>query len=79
MKKIIIGILTGAVLVGGATFAAADSNGDNFFNFEDMKPFMEEMHPELSVEQQKEMFNFCHGENGVMQDNAEFRGMMNNF
>lgn len=79
MKKIIIGILTGAALFGGVTFVAADSIKDNFFDFEDMKPFMEEMHPELSTEQQEEMFNFCHGENKVMEDNAKFRGMMNNF
>lgn len=79
MKKLVIGILTGTVLLGGATFVAADSNGGNFFNFEDMKPFMEKMHPGLSVEQQEEMFNFCHGENGLMKENTEFRGMMNNF
>lgn len=78
MKKIVIGILTGAVLLGSATFVAADSNGDNFFNFEDMKPFMEKMHPNLSADQQEQMFNACHGENGIMQKNTEYRSMMNN-
>ncbi|WP_188207267.1 hypothetical protein [Alkalibacillus aidingensis] len=79
MKKLLMGILIGAVLIGGATFVAADSNGNGFFNFEDMQPLMEQMHPELSPEQQEEMFNDCHGEEGQMHDNTEFPGMMNNF
>lgn len=43
-----------------------------------MKPYIEEMHPNLSPEQQEEMFNNCHGENGMMQNNTGFRDMMNN-
>src|SRR5699024_344930 len=78
MKKLVIGILTGAVLLGSATFVAAESNGNGFFNFEEMKPYIEEMHPNLSPEQQEEMFNNCHGENGMMQNNTGFRDMMNN-
>src|SRR5699024_11741252 len=71
-------LLTGAVLLGSATFVAAESNGNGFFNFEEMKPYIEEMHPNLSPEQQEEMFNNCHGENGMMQNNTGFRDMMNN-
>lgn len=78
MKKLVIGILTGAVLLGSATFVAAESNGNGLFNFEEMKPYIEEMHPNLSPEQQEEMFNNCHGENGMMQNNTGFRDMMNN-
>ena len=78
MKKLVIGILTGAVLLGSATFVAAESNGNGFFNFEEMKPYIEEMHPNLSPEQQEEMFNNCHSENGMMQNNTGFRDMMNN-
>src|SRR5699024_5990204 len=77
-KKLIIGILTGAVLLGSATFVAAESNGNGFFNSEAMKPYIEEMHPTLSPEQQEAMFNNCHGENGMMQNNTGFRDMMNN-
>ncbi|AST91713.1 MAG: hypothetical protein ABF649_07780 [Bacillus sp. (in: firmicutes)] len=76
MKKLVVGILTGAVVLGGATFAAADSN---VFNFKDMKPFIEQMHPNLSLEQQEQMFNACHGENGFMQNGTNSRNMMNNF
>lgn len=78
MKKIVVGVLAGAVLLGSATFAAADSNGNGFLNFDDMKPAMEQMHPELSSEQQEEMFNSCHAEDGSNQNNTEFEGMMNN-
>mgnify|MGYP003367650552 CR=1 FL=1 len=70
MKKVIIGIVAGAVVLGGATFVAADSNGDRFINFEDMKPFMEKMHPNLSSEQQEQMFNACHGEKGLTENNT---------
>lgn len=63
MKKVIIGIVTGAVILGGATFVAADSYGDKFFNFDEMKPHMEKMHPDYSSEQLEQMFNACHGEN----------------
>ncbi|GEN31192.1 MULTISPECIES: hypothetical protein [Bacillaceae] len=76
MKKLLIGILTGAVLLGSASFVAAESNGSGILNFEEMKPHIEEMHPNLSPEQQEEMFNNCHGENGMMQNNTEFRDTM---
>ncbi|MBU8908735.1 hypothetical protein [Desertibacillus haloalkaliphilus] len=68
MKKIIIGVLTGAVLLGGTTFVAANSNGSDGFTFEEMKPFIEQMHPNLSSDQQEEMFNACHGEGGMMNN-----------
>mgnify|MGYP001248576379 CR=1 FL=1 len=78
MKKFIIGVISGAVLLGSASFVAAESNGNGFLNFEDMKPHIEQMHPDLSPEQQEEMFNNCHGDDGLMKDNMAFRGMMNN-
>lgn len=66
-KKLVIGILTGAILLGGAgTYAFAqtneDGNGEGKFNFGQMKPQMEEVHPELSNQELKEMYNSCHGE-----------------
>jgi hypothetical protein len=79
MKKLVVGILTGAVLLGGASFVGAETNGNGFFNFEDMRPHIEQIHPNLSPEQHEEMFNNCHGENGIIKNNTEFRGMMNNF
>ncbi|WP_121615566.1 hypothetical protein [Virgibacillus halodenitrificans] len=82
MKRIVIGALTGAFILGSATFVSAgvNQNGEEFFNFEQMRPYMEEMHPGLSTEQHQEMFNNCHGENGIMQNSdSEFEGMMNKF
>ncbi|WP_068672949.1 hypothetical protein [Oceanobacillus sp. Castelsardo] len=78
MKKLVVGLLTGAVLLGSATFVAAESNENGIFNFEEMQPHIEEMHPNLSPEQQEEMFNNCHGDNGMMQNDTEFRDMMYN-
>ncbi|GGK05029.1 hypothetical protein GCM10007063_29280 [Lentibacillus kapialis] len=80
MKKIFIGLLTSFLVLGGGTFVFAHGNGENTFNFEDMQPYMEEMHPNFSEEDQRAMFNDCHGDGGYMQNNNnEFRGMMNNF
>jgi hypothetical protein len=61
MKKIIIGILAGAVIIGGAaTYTFADTNENNQF-FNEMRPYMEKMHPNFSNEDYEAMFNFCHG------------------
>lgn len=73
MKKLVIGILTGAILIGGATFVAAEPNGNGIPNFEKKQPCIEEMHPNLTPEQQEEMFNNCRGKNGMMQKNNGFR------
>lgn len=69
MKKLLVGFIVGAVLFGGASFGLAHSIGNNFFNFEDMRPHMEEMHPNFSPKQYEQMFNNCHGENGFMRNN----------
>ncbi len=80
-KKLAIGILAGAIILGGAgtfAFAAAneDANGNGLLNFGQMKPYMEEMHPDLSTDELKEMFDSCHGEGGMM-GNSNMGGMMN--
>jgi hypothetical protein len=81
-KKLAIGILTGAMLLGGAgTFAFAQSNEDanGVFNFEQMKPHMQEVHPDLSTQELEQMYNSCHGEGGMMQGNTEHtQNMMSN-
>ena len=76
-KKLVIGLLTGAILLGGAgTYAYAQTNG-----FQEMKPFMEKMHPELSESELEEMYKKCHGdgENGMMHGDKDRQNMMNNF
>lgn len=80
-QKLAIGILTGAIILGGAgTFAFAatneDANGNELLNFGQLKPFMEKMHPELSTDELNDMFDSCHGEGGMME-NGNMDGMMN--
>lgn len=82
-KKLIVGIFTGALILGAGTltFAQTNDEGDGLFNFERMKPFIEKMHPDLTEEEQKEMFDACHGEGGMMEnrDGENSRNMMNKF
>ena len=75
-KKLIIGLLTGAIVLGGAgTYAFAQTDG-----FQEMKPFMQKMHPELSENELEQRYQDCHGdgENGMMP-RGKHREMMNNF
>jgi hypothetical protein len=74
-KKLVIGLLTGAILLGGAgTYAYAQTDG-----FQEMKPFMEKMHPELSSNELEQMYNNCHEDEGMMQGSTEnTQNMMNN-
>ncbi|GGM23998.1 hypothetical protein GCM10011351_07210 [Paraliobacillus quinghaiensis] len=80
-KKIVAGILGIVILLGGAgSYVYANTaNPSNWWSFEEMQPYMEEMHPGFSTEQQQEMFNDCHGENGYYSDRNRSRGMMNNY
>lgn len=81
MKKIMFSVLAAAVILGGTgTYALANSSeeGNGLLNFGQMKPYIEEMHPNLSTKEQKEMFDRCHGTNGV-NPNFENQNMMNNF
>ena len=79
MKKILIGGLTILFLLGAGNFAFAQTNENNrgFLDFEEMKPQIEKMHPNWTDEEQREMFNTCHGSNGGMQNQGYH--MMNNF
>ncbi|WP_394237546.1 hypothetical protein [Niallia oryzisoli] len=91
-KKLAAGILTGALILGAGTltFAASNGEGEGLLNFGQMKPYIEEMHPDLTTQEQKEMFNACHSEGGMMDNyNSENANsmmtpentstMMNNF
>lgn len=83
-KKLLIGILSGAFILGAGTLTFAQTNGDGegIINFEQMRPFIEKMHPDLTPEEQQEMFNDCHGEKGGMMENFDSENalsMMNNF
>ncbi|MFD2805754.1 hypothetical protein [Litchfieldia salsa] len=77
MKKLVVGILSLGVILGAGTFTYAQGNGEGLLNFGQMKPYMEEMHPDLSTKELKEMFNSCHGSGGMME-NTNADSMMNN-
>lgn len=90
MKKIVISTLSTLFILGlGTAVYAAGNNSEadkETMNFEKMKPMMEEMHPDFSNEELKEMFDTCHGKNGMMQDqnmkhmkNMNPENMMNQF
>ncbi len=76
MKKLVIGILSTALIFGAGTFTYAQANGEGLLNFGQMKPYMEKMHPDLSTKELKEMFDDCHGSKGMMK-NKDAEEMMN--
>ncbi len=87
MKKKLIAVVTATTLVLGiGTVAMANSDGETFtnFNFHDMLPFMQKMHPSMNDEQLEEMYNRCHEDGGMMNgmDNMMnldgMKNMMNN-
>ncbi len=69
MNKIIMGIAIGAlllVLVFTVGFAGNHygyhygSEEASFFDFENMMPFMERHHPDLSDDELRQMYEWCH-------------------
>ncbi|MHC0038488.1 hypothetical protein [Pseudoneobacillus sp. C159] len=82
MKKWSVGLLCSALVFGAGTavFAAGTSNLDNEFSFENILPFMEKMHPNSSKEDLKEMYDTCHKNGGMMNENGmPSENMMNKF
>ncbi|PLR83650.1 hypothetical protein [Bacillus sp. V33-4] len=86
MKKLAIGILSAAFIFGAGTYAFAQANndGEGTINFGQMKPKMEEMHPDLSEKELKDMYDSCHGNGGTMREEKtdnmmnDNNSMMNN-
>lgn len=73
-KKAWIGLATLVLVFAmGTTAFALESNG----SFDQMLPFMKQMHPNSSDQQLKEMYQSCHSENGPMQQQSGMRNMMN--
>lgn len=79
-KKLLVGILTGGLILGAGTFAFAQTNeeGDGVINFEQMQPQIKKMHPDLTEKEQKEMFDSCHGDGGMMQNHHDNNNNNNN-
>ncbi|WP_280771460.1 CUE domain-containing protein [Salipaludibacillus daqingensis] len=58
MKKLLAGILSLGLVFGiGSSVWASNYNGD----FQEMLPFMQQMHPDSSEDDLKAMYNTCHG------------------
>ncbi|MBP1931113.1 FAD/FMN-containing dehydrogenase [Ammoniphilus resinae] len=83
MKKFLFGgIVASLLLMGGIGAAWAAENvtpnvpDQNFF--EEMLPFMKQMHPGMSEESYKEMYNYCHsngGPAGMMGNGVQWNKM----
>ena len=79
MRRIMVGRLGGllALGIGTAAWATGTDNGKEPFNFGQMLPFMQEMHPDLTKDELREMYNNCHGTNGAAPS-KNFEIPMNN-
>ena len=68
MKKLSLSILSAAMILGAssAAFAEEGKEGKGQFNFGQMKPLIQKMHPGFSDEEVKQMYSDCHGTNGAM-------------
>ncbi|WP_079507239.1 hypothetical protein [Mesobacillus jeotgali] len=68
MKKLSLSLLSAAMILGATTVALAEdgTEGKGILNFGQMKPLIEKMHPGLSNEEVKQMYNNCHGTTGAM-------------
>ncbi|GLB59423.1 hypothetical protein [Cytobacillus sp. NCCP-133] len=67
MEKFIAGIFSVSLILGSGTaiLAAGDESPEGLFNFGKLKPHMQEMHPNLSGQELKAMYENCHGTNGA--------------
>ncbi|NBI30883.1 hypothetical protein [Chengkuizengella marina] len=63
MKKRWISLLLVIMLftIGTAVYAHETDQEISLFNFDEMLPFMEQMHPNWSDKQLEDMYNDCHG------------------
>jgi hypothetical protein len=68
MKKLTLSFIGAALIIGASTaaFAEEGSEGKGISNFGQMKHIIEKMHPGMSDEEVKQMYNDCHGTNGAM-------------
>ncbi len=85
MRKFLMGGAVAALLLMGGIGAVWASEVvtpkvPDEKTFEEMLPFMKKMHPGVSDETFKEMFNSCHanGGSGGMMGNGGHAGMMGN-
>lgn len=60
-KKIIIGVLSFSLVFGIGTTVIANTSSNGFTSFQEMLPFMQQMHPGWSDEELESMYKVCHG------------------
>ncbi|TRM12132.1 FAD/FMN-containing dehydrogenase [Lentibacillus cibarius] len=73
MKKKLVTIALAVFFVAGignVVFAHGGAHGfdpgngvHNGWSFEEMVPFMKDMHPNMNQEQMEQMYQYCHGTN----------------
>lgn len=85
MKKLSIGFLCTALILGAGTavYAAGNNDSGNGISFENMQPFMQKMHPDSSKKDLQNMYKACHENGGMMNGSngmyIERENMMNSF
>lgn len=85
MKKFAVGMLSAALIIGAGTavFAAENGSSSKGLNFEQMLPFMQKMHPNLSNGELNQMYKSCNGNGGMMNTTngktMDSNNMMNRF
>lgn len=78
MKKIIFTLTSLALIMGIGTgvYASTSQVTPDQKEFEQMRPLMQQMHPQMTDEQITSMYETCHGPNGMhnrMMKNVEDR------
>lgn len=85
MRKIALGILSVALILGAGTavFAATTDTEEGLLKFQEMLPYIQKMHPDLSDSEIEDMYNVCHGSDGQQNTQAQKTSnpvnMMNQF
>lgn len=87
-KKAIIGLITFGIVAGISTSVLAHGGEEDgifsgFLPFDEMKPYMEDMHPDFSDDELEQMYNDCHGSSNSISGQPGQRDsasdMMNRF
>jgi len=61
VKRKLITLVTVSVLTLGIGSAVYAHGSDEGWSFQEMLPFMKEMHPDMDEQQMEEMYQKCHG------------------
>lgn len=76
MKKWLGSLLVFGMFFWGSTAALATNNGNGVYNFGQMLPYMKQVHPDLTKNQIKEMYNDCNSTFRSSQSHTFSNSMM---